>query len=211
MFDQKLSILLIVFALPVLLGTHAVVRVPVEHAFVIEGDSELFIRGASNVNKFTCMCFCIEEGRTRTLRMEAAAGGRSVIFQQTRLQLETSALDCGHKGMNNDLYNTLKADAHPLISIELLRASEMGQSLSAGNGAVPIKARAAITIAGVRREVDIDVQGRQSSAGEYRFSGSRELLMTDFNIQPPRAMMGLIKVNNEISIHLDLAIRLLNA
>jgi hypothetical protein len=37
-------------------------------------------------------------------------------------------------------------------------------------------------------------------------SGSIEILMTDYGIKPPTALFGLVKVNNNVSVHFDLRV-----
>jgi hypothetical protein len=41
---------------------------------------------------------------------------------------------------------------------------------------------------------------------DIKFSGSYTLKMTDFKMSPPTAMMGTIKVGNEVTIKFDLTL-----
>lgn len=195
--------------LPLLMATRPNEDV-VEKAFVIEDASELNLRGSSNVNTFTCLCLCYEKNRSHSLQLRSNPGSRTVEFDRTGLRLTTHDLDCGHKGINTDLYRTLKADKYPSITIELLRAQETGASLTETKGWVNVKAMTAITIAGVRREVPMEIRAQHMGSSQFRFVGSRDILMSDFRLDPPKPMMGLIKVRDNITINLDLTIRVVD-
>jgi polyisoprenoid-binding protein YceI len=175
-----------------------------ETAYVIEPGSRLTIDGSSNVNKFSCACN--EQFPHNTLRFEVQDGGRLARFSNANLHIRTKSLDCGNNQMNKDMYQTLRANEFPNIRIELTRAQLQEANLVAGNDWTALKANSTITIAGVSKTVSFDVKARRLGPDRLRFMASREVLMTDFNIDPPKAMLGLIKVNDAIRINLDLTI-----
>lgn len=165
--------------------------------------SELYIKGSSNVNQFTCHC----EQELYPIQLQVAFNPDDQLarFDQARLDLITRTLDCGNRGMNRDMYETLRADKHPEISIQLRAVRQLeGYSPMLCDEWVPLLASAYLTIAGERRIVHLDVQGRQEPAGHYRFLSELSINMTDFGIDPPKALLGLVQVDNEITIHLDL-------
>jgi hypothetical protein len=61
-----------------------------------------------------------------------------------------------------------------------------------------------LTIAGTERLVSLTVQGQQRANGAYQATGSLPLLMSDFGIDPPTAMLGLIKAHDEITVRFKL-------
>lgn len=169
----------------------------------IEPGSSLFLTGSSNVNQFQCRCR--EPLHTARISIQTAKPGAPAVLSQARLPLRTTSLDCGNKFMNEDMYNSLKVNEHPHIVIELLQALPLqGGALSQNNQWVDLTVQADITIGGVKRRLPVAVKAMRLDERRFRFTGSRDLLMTDFNIQPPSAMMGFIKVRNEIRIHMDL-------
>lgn len=177
--------------------------------FVIEDQSELKLSGSSNVNKFTCECECYSESTEHSFSLYNS-NPKAVTFDNTTLKLETAGMDCGHRGINRDLYELLKVKEHPFITIELLSANQLSpESLTIAEGWVPISANTAITIAGVCREVTMNISAKKLSDKRYRFSGSKDLYMSDFKLTPPKHLLGLIKVDEEIEIQLDLYIRMI--
>ncbi|MFM8439542.1 MAG: hypothetical protein ACKOAX_13785, partial [Candidatus Kapaibacterium sp.] len=67
-----------------------------------------------------------------------------------------------------------------------------------------VVAMATLTITDVCKPIVMDVRGIRLSADRYRFVCSKNVRMTDFNVSPPTALFGLIKVNDDIRINLDI-------
>lgn len=173
--------------------------------FQIEQGSKLQIKGTSNVTDFTC--HCLESFPKSQAQITVAEDGTKAKFSKTVLQIRTKKLDCGNKPMNNDMFSTLKAEEHPYIQIELIEARpSTGKSLILEDTWIPVEATVNFTIAGVTHKETLSIQGKKLDELEYRFKSSKTLLFTDYGIKPPRALMGLVKVANEITIELDLTV-----
>ena len=178
-----------------------------EKSYTIEDQSQLSIKGSSNVNQFSCQCK--QDFPRGTVRFETENRGQTLHFQQATLSLQTRRLDCGHKGINRDLQKALLVDEHPLIEIELLDARQKGDKLlNECDGWVPLDASSRITIAGVSRKVHLPIQGRRLSDHRYQFKSAKTIHMSDFGIEPPKPLFGLITVDDDITINLDLTVNI---
>ncbi len=175
--------------------------VPHDYPFEIEKGSKLYIEGTSNVNSFECMC--TDEFNPQTAKITLSDDERQVWFTGTTLKLKTSLLDCDNSKMNRDLCEALKSEDYPYIRIDLHDALITEGTFDDPNGA-KITCNASITITNIARKVSLNVKGRRLSSGRYRFISTKELLMTDFGVEPPTALLGLIKVRNSIRINFDL-------
>ncbi len=175
-----------------------------ETTYYIDASSKLTLDGSSNVNKFTCACN--DQFPENTLRFDLSDGGKSARFFNAHLNLRTKSLDCGNAQMNKDMYKTLRADQHPNIRIELTRTQLQEASSLSTHEWTPLKATSSLTISGVSKPVVFEVKAKRLSKDRIRLVASKDVLMTDFNIEPPTAMLGLIKVNNTIRLNLDLII-----
>lgn len=175
-----------------------------ETVYYIDAGSRLTIDGSSNVNKFTCACN--QQFPQSTLRFDLSDGGRSARFTNAGLSIRTKSLDCGNNQMNKDMYQTLRADQHPNIRIDLTRAQLHEAGRISDTDWTPLKATSTLTIAGVSKPVVFEVKAKRVSADRIRLMASKEVLMTDFHIDPPKAMLGLIKVNDAIRINMDLTV-----
>ena len=170
-------------------------------------DSRLFLEGTTNVNTFVCKCACVQSFPRLQFEMEVKEEGQKAVFDEAGLNIRTTDLDCGNRNMNKDLHETLKARQYPSISIVIQEAGlKSGAVLAGGHEWTYITAKAQLTVAGVERSVRLKIKAQQTGPGTYRFLSQYTIKMTDFNIEPPTAMLGLIKVNDRIEIHFDLTV-----
>ena len=173
------------------------------HRFQIESASCLYIEGTSNVTDFRCDC----EQNFPVRTAQVVAESSHLRFSGATLTLPVSAIDCGHRGINRDMQETLLADQHPTIRIELLNAhlpTEDGEAL-ASEGAT-IWSRLRITSAGQSQEMRMRVFARQITPQRFRFAGGLDILLSQFGLTPPSPMLGLIKVDDRMRISLDLVV-----
>lgn len=181
------------------LGVHA--QEVVQARFLLDPVSYLQIHGKSNVNVFTCTCRQVFH--PLPFRMGAHKDKDKWGFQHTVLKVQTQLFDCGNKVMNRDMYLALKAKDYPEMSIELDAVQRME---GMGPQWQDIKVWTRITIAGVTQRVWLPARVRQPAEGRWQIKARKDLKMSDFKIDPPTALMGMIKTYDEISIELDLLI-----
>jgi hypothetical protein len=65
------------------------------------------------------------------------------------------------------------------------------------------QANVQITITHISKTMPLQVKVCKIAPNKYNFVSQADILMTDFGITPPTAGLGLIKVRNKITIHLD--------
>lgn len=171
----------------------------------IDPSSELVLYGSSNINKFKCAC--TDQFPNSTIRFNKGKNGTSATFSNALLDIGVKTLDCGNKIMNKDLQKTLRGDEFPRIRIELIQVKQLDDSKLKEPGVWANQiVEAGLTIAGVRRNIDLSVRAQQTGSGRFRFISDKNILMTDFGLTPPKALMGAIKVNDLIRIHMDMIV-----
>ncbi len=159
----------------------------------VDPDSRLWIEGRSTVNHFTCNAGEID-GRAMLQRGSSEA----------EVVIPVESFDCGKSRMNRDFYEALKSERHPRILFELTDAR-----LGPKNGdTFDVTVHGRLTIAGVTRSVKLVSEGRKQHDGEYRVQGSLPLSMLDFEIKPPTALAGLIKVHERIVVGFDIVTKI---
>ena len=166
--------------------------------------SRIFVAGKSNVNRFSCDCEQEFAVARPTCYWEASPP--TLVFQNTRLRLRAENLDCGNKMMNRDLRSTLQADQHPEIRLELKRLQFSGNNITDAIGPdwTELTAYTALTMAGQTRPANIRFRARSVGHEVYELVGVHAVRMTDFGVEPPTAMMGLVKVEDRMEIHFKL-------
>lgn len=170
---------------------------------VLASASTFQIEGRSTAGAYTCASDDV--GGVAHL---APTTVRNVREEVHRSQADVSVLvparsfDCGKSRMNADFYEALQADEHPVIRYDLVRADV--RRGPAPDGGIELDVEGRLAIAGTTRTVQATVTGYRFAEGIYRVQGSLPLRMSDFGIEPPTALFGLVKARDEIEVHFDL-------
>lgn len=173
--------------------------------YSIEPDSKLYLEGSSNVVDFTCDCTNPSGNGQFSFRLRP----EGYLFENSVLDIPVKELDCGNRPMNRDMYDALKADQHPSITIQPLRVKSLTKNaLSECEEWSNLSVDLQLDIAGVSRTISMEIRGAHLGYQLYRFIGSQAIYLTDFDIDPPKALLGAIKVDNCITINMDLLVRL---
>ncbi len=175
--------------------------------YVPTDESRVWIEGSATTRDFTCSTQHLD-GRarlpaeaTRTSLRELGEDEPATPALHATVPVRT--LDCGRRRQNRDLYEAMKADEHPAIHYELLDVEVVAEPDSAGAPYV-LNATGRLTVAGVARTVSFRLEGRRLADGRVRARGSLPLKMTDFGIDPPTALLGLIRVRDDLVVHFDI-------
>lgn len=165
----------------------------------LRDSSKLSIKGKSNVNEFTCESE--HELQKDSLDYSYSVSGDTVHVSGVNLSLEIDQFDCGKRAINRDFKSTLKYKEYPFIEI-ILNELVVSDSTSL----IPKEAKVTIRIAGTERDYTVPLNSFSSSEESFTVGGNKILRMTDFGLEPPSPMFGLIKVKDELDIQFDLVI-----
>ena len=99
--------------------------------------------------------------------------------------------------MLNDFLNIIKATDHPFIMLSL----DPRDFVHCEKHDKPTYFKTKITIAGVTNTYVLPCIVTACCNKSYIIKGNLEIKLTDFNINPPKRFLGMIKVNNEVSIN----------
>lgn len=173
--------------------------------YVINEQSAVYLEGSTNINRFACNS--LQGFSPATIDMQTDENNYSLQFRNASIELAVQRMDCGNKGMNRDMQKALQSDQYPTIQIELkeVEMDTASRGIKASQW-TSILAHTRITIAGNSRPISINLYGIALEPNQYQFKGSKSLRMTDFGIDPPNALLGLVQVDDIISIHFDLLI-----
>jgi polyisoprenoid-binding protein YceI len=103
--------------------------------------------------------------------------------------------------MDRNMYKAVGADAHPMIRF---RASDL-RARHLGGNRYDVHASGQLTMAGKSRDIDVHGAGSLQD-GNFHFEGTRDLLLSDYGVQPPVLLMGAIKVADRVVVHFDLTV-----
>lgn len=104
------------------------------------------------------------------------------------------------KMMDNKTYEAFRHDKNPNIIYKVT-----GTQTKANDGTV-IEANGTLTMAGVTKAFPLQVKSKSLPNGNLVLTGSRKIKMTDFNMDPPTAMMGTITVGEEVTVNFEVTL-----
>lgn len=103
------------------------------------------------------------------------------------------------KMMDNKTYNAFNYQKYPSIIFAL-----SSKKINASNLTADLKG--SLAMAGISKQVDLVANYKVLPNGDLQIIGSKKIKMTEFNIKPPTAMMGTIKVGDEVIISFDIVL-----
>ncbi len=162
----------------------------------IHPDSQLTIVGNTNINKFNCGfdSKTLEE----PIPVEFRRKGDNIYFKKAKLKLNTYLFDCGKKLINKDFQDLIKAETYPDIYLILKEVIPSTTDKNLVNAKVDFK------IAGKTKEYTVPVT--YDGKDDLSISGKLQLNIRDFDLENPKKLMGLIKVDDVITINFNLHI-----
>lgn len=163
--------------------------------------STITIDGTSNVHDWTSE---VKQINSNIIFNAGAmkADNPSNPVQSFTLTIPVEKIDSGKGGMNRRMHGALKKDDHPEIRFELL-SSELKNGNSSNN-TFELSITGDLTIAGVSKKVTIPVTAVQDTGNTYKFSGSYEINMKDYNVDPPTAMLGAVRSGEMVTVNFDI-------
>jgi polyisoprenoid-binding protein YceI len=100
-------------------------------------------------------------------------------------------------GLDKNMFKSLKADQFPDVIFKM-------KTLDLATGGKG-KAPGVLTVAGISHDVVFTVTTKRVGA-TLNVSGALDLLMTDYGIAPPKAMMGMLKTDPKVTVSFDVVL-----
>ena len=174
---------------------------PLLDPLTLRAESKLWFDGKSTVRDWSCKATQIDAV------IDADAGAAANVLKAQKavktvtLTFPVAKLDCENGTMNGHMMKALNATTQRTIVFALT-----GYELAAG---APVKGtlNGTLTLNGVTKPISFPVEYAAGAAGALRVTGKYALLMTDWNVQPPKLMMGALKVDPTITVNFDLQLQ----
>ncbi|MBP1839836.1 YceI family protein [Formosa algae] len=160
----------------------------------IKPSSTLTIYGETNITDFSCVFNSVALNEKTPITYITKE--HSIIFKEAKLVLENKEFDCGKRMINKDFRSLLKTEIHPEIAILL---KEVQYNNEASNNATAL---VDFVIAGVTKHYKIPISVTQDQ--NLTVNGNISLDIRDFNLENPKKALGLIKIDDEVTVHFKL-------
>jgi len=162
-------------------------------------NSRLWIEGSSNVSQFQC------RAASYTTELEPPTTDTTI---KVEVDVAVEGFDCGKGRMNSDLYETLMSGKHPFISFNYESTESMTYTEEKDTYTMVVNGK--LTVAGHTNTIQFPLTAEIINNNELKAVGSHTLKMTEYNVEPPIALLGLVRVNNELTVHFDIVATLNN-
>lgn len=107
-------------------------------------------------------------------------------------------LKSDNKGLDKNAYKALKTDTYKNIKYKLSSAK-----FSPEKGGYLLKTQGKLTVAGVTKDIVMDIHLVVNKNNTVSCKGSYQLKMTDYNVEPPSFMLGAMTTGNATTLNFD--------
>jgi polyisoprenoid-binding protein YceI len=105
------------------------------------------------------------------------------------------------KMMDNKTYESFKSDKNPNLTYKVTGS----KTKTIGNDTF-MEVTGVLTMAGVSKTISLDVKSKTLPNGNMVLTASQKIKMTEFKMEPPTAMMGSIKVGDEVTVNFEITL-----
>ena len=155
------------------------------------------IAGTSNIHDYTATTTTVRVTRARLATQTGAGFWENAlkpgVVEAFEVAIPAASLTSPKKGLDENMHKALQVKAHPDIVFRLLRLEPRSGAADALRGVGVLR------IAGVEREVSLDITTERRDS-TLSLQGHVQLLMTDFGIKPPTAMLGMLKTDPKVTV-----------
>lgn len=166
------------------------VDVSAQDRFKVADESKMVVKGTSTIHDWESKVTEINGGGVFALNTQTIES-----VNNFKLSIPVKSMESGKKGLDNKVYEALKADKSPTIEFQFKDAHQ------ATPGKITVKGK--LSVAGHTKDIQL-TSDYQLDNGNILVKGTHTMKMTDFNVDPPTAMLGTVKAGDQIQIDYDL-------
>ena len=161
--------------------------------------SHISSAGTSNIHAYTASTSVVRVARVQLAKGVAGPNLWDAIVTPGALEAFEIAIPAGtlsspKDGLDKNMHKALKVKEHAEITFRLQRLETVAPGA--------LKAIGVLRIAGVEREVTLDIKTERKDAALV-VKGDVRLLMTDFGITPPKALLGMLKTDPRVTVSFE--------
>jgi len=107
------------------------------------------------------------------------------------------------ESMDEKIYEALKSEENPKIVYNLSSVT----SLTKKGSDFVLETQGTLKVAGKTVTIDMTVTAKVNANGEVKFSAEKKLKMSQFDMDRPSAMLGVIKAGDDVSVSFDITMK----
>lgn len=152
-------------------------------------DSKLIVSGTSTVHDWEMEAENFSGEATISMNENSIKSINEVDFE-----CPVESIKSNNKIMNNKTQKALNSNKHPEIRFRFDNPNN--GSLTGSKPGV----KGTLTINDTKKEVEVDFTYEKLNQNQIKIKGEVPLKMSDFDVEPPTAMLGTLKTDDEIKV-----------
>jgi polyisoprenoid-binding protein YceI len=163
--------------------------------------STVTVTGTTNVHGYTATTTAVRVTSAKTGAFDGDLWKlveTPALVEAFEITIPAASLHSTKDGIDKNMHKAMKVTEHKDITFRV-------KSLQSRGAAGAIRALGSLTIAGVTKDITLDLTAKRAGAN-LSLAGELPLLMTDYGIAPPKAMMGMMKTDPKIVISVALVL-----
>lgn len=160
-----------------------------QQAYTLAPDPNLKVTGTSTIHDWDMV-----SNEASGEAMITIENGKLKEISSLRIVMYAESLKSGKGQMDKIAFKSLKTDQYPKILFELTTVQQITEEL--------VKATGNLTIAGTTQPVSLQVN-YNLSGDSIRFGGQHFVKFSEFNMDPPTAVLGTIKTGDDLRLHFE--------
>lgn len=166
------------------------------NAYVTSEDSRMWVGGTSTLHDWECPV------NDFSAEIRAAEDGESLAsIGAIVVTANVEAIECEKSKMNRKLQDALESDDFPEVVFEAESAE-----ILAGDEGPSASAAGTLTMAGETRDLSVDATITRTEDGQLLLTGRAPILLSNFDIDPPSALLGTIKTGDEVFVRFEVVL-----
>ena len=182
------SIKLVIIA-TLILSTSLTFKSYSQQYYLNNSNSELKVFGTSNIHDWHIN---IEEQKGFIIINKTD----NLTISKLKIEVVAESLKSGKKGMDKNTYKALDTENYKTITFQI---NEIKNTSKIADNKYKVETNGNLTISGVTKKMPLQFNLSLVN-NEVHLSGEKIIKMTDFNIEPPKALFGTITTGDEVTI-----------
>ncbi|KJD34499.1 hypothetical protein PK35_01520 [Tamlana nanhaiensis] len=121
-------------------------------------------------------------------------------LKNLNISIPAESLKSGKNAMDKNTYKALKTNKYSTITFQLTKVNGITKK---SDGKYTAKTTGNLTIAGVKKSVPLEFEIDATTSNVVKLVGKKTFKMTDFNIDPPTALLGTITTGDDVTIEFN--------
>ena len=157
----------------------------------VQSSTSIVLKGTSTLHDYECLSTVLHG----VIEMDTLLKS----FKSIEISIPVKSIHSGNSSMDENMYDALKANDNPDIKFSLININNDTKSTLVNQDSI-IQLQGKLSIAGKEQMIELPVIVVKDNNGIVTVRGKKKLLMTEYGIEPPTFMLGILKTGNEVSV-----------